>query len=237
MFTSTTVRELLHSIFQILVEMGKSRSCTEPEIVGKNEMIDFRNLFLSHERSVELLGTGSSEYGDLFRILFNFIEQSTSMTNNKGLLMINNVLVSKLTEDGDMNWQGKISSREMEIALNGLNAVTSLAIKDVQISNLDSLASLVRVLQPIKGESSNLNNTARIGLGLDQLQVTFTLFVSREGNKLQVKNELDLGLSLYSAGLVLGLLAKIKQMSLIGLPLRDITNVDCWLSIVVTPCS
>ncbi|KAL3802096.1 LOW QUALITY PROTEIN: hypothetical protein HJC23_010852, partial [Cyclotella cryptica] len=200
-----------YNVYVNYVEMGKSRSCTEPEIVGKNEMIDFRNLFLSHERSVELLGTGSSEYGDLFRILFNFIEQSTSMTNNKGLLMINNVLVSKLTEDGDMNWQGKISSREMEIALNGLNAVTSLAIKDVQISNLDSLASLVRVLQPIKGESSNLNNTARIGLGLDQLQVTFTLFVSREGNKLQVKNELDLGLSLYSAGLVLGLLAKIKQ--------------------------
>ena len=157
------------------------------------------------------------------------------MTNDEGLSMINNVLVSKLTEDGGMHWRGEVFSRDMKIALNGLNAAISLAIKDVQLSNLDSIASPVRVLQPIKGESSMLNNTARIGVGPDPLRVSFTLFVSGEGDELQVKNELELGLSLSRADVILELLAKVKQVSLLGFPLRDITDVNCWLSIVVTP--
>jgi hypothetical protein len=222
-FTSTTLRSLLNGIFQVLVEMGKAGSCPDPAVALENKLVDFRDLFLRDR-----------PYGDLFRMLFNFVEESTALSNDNGLSMVNDVLVSKFTDHGNLHWDGEIFSREMKINLNGLNVAISLAIRDVQLANLNTLAAPVRVLQPVKREGSILNNSATIGVEPNPLRVSFTLFVSGEGD-LKVNNTVELGLSLSSTSLLLELLAKIKEKSLLGFALRDLTNINCWLSTVVTP--
>ena len=234
-FSSITVRPLLHNIVQVLVGMAKGGQCPDPDNSKSIEVIDFRDLLLSPTRSKELLGSGDSPYGDLFRILFNFIEEIAAKKNDKGLSTMNDVLVSRLTNDGDMHWPGDVFSRNIDIALNGLNAAISVAIKDVKLENIDSIGSPVRILQPVHGESSILNNTASMGVGEKPARVAFTLFVAGEGDQIQVKNEIEIGLSLSDTTFLLQLLAKLNAPSLLNFPLRDITNINCWLATIVTP--
>jgi hypothetical protein len=233
-FTATTVRPLLHEIFQVLIKLAKGGQCPTPDTNENDRLIDFRDLFLSSARSLDLLGRGDSPYGDLFRMLFNFIDDITAKTNEKGLSMMNDVLISRVSDGGNMHWSGEVFSREMDISLNGLNADISLAIKDVRLENLDTIGSPVRILQPLYGESTLLNNSVSLGVG-DPLRVAFILVVNGEGDEIQVENELELGLSLSTAEFLVELLAKLKETSLFNFPLRDITNVNCWLATLLTP--
>ena len=234
-FTSITVRPLLHGIFEVLIDMAKGGQCPDLEIHERNEVIDYRDLLLSPARSKELLGSGESPYGDLFRMLFNFIDEMAAKNNDSGLSTMNDVLVSRLTDNRSIHWLGDVFSPDMNIALNGLNAAISIAIKDVKLENLDTIGSPLRILQPVHGENSILNNTASIGVGTDPVRVAFALFVSGEGDEMQVHNELEFGLSLSNTNLLLQLLAKMNSSSLLNFPLRDITNINCWLATIVTP--
>ena len=260
-FTSTTIQPLLHNIFQVLMKTAKGGVCS-PSDVGENDVVDFRDLFLPAARSIDLLGSGNSPYGNLFQMLFNFVEEWTTKTNNKGLSMMNDMLISRMTDGGDMSWSGQVFRRDMDIDLNGLNANIMLAIKDVKLVNMDTIGSPVRIFHPVYGEfqavfyisqlmssesyfchdvtlllgeGSVLNNSMSIGVGPDPLRVSLTLIVSGEGDQIQVNNELELGLSLSSADLMLDFLAKMKETSLLNFPLRAITDMNCWLSTIVLP--
>ena len=239
-FTSNTIRPLLHNILQVLMDRGKGGMfCPEPD-TSLNGLVDFRDLFLSQEKAAELLGRGTSPYGDLFRMIYSFIEESTSAINEFGLSEINNVLVSKFTENhsnvtGDLYFPGELFGQEIDIALNGLNAAVEIAVKDVRIQSLDSIGAPIKLFEPINGESSLLNNSASIGVGPEELQASFTLFISGEGDDLKVSNELELGLSLKSVSMVVELLAEIEEMPFMNFPLQDVLNLNCWLATVVTP--
>ena len=53
--------------------------------------------------------------------------------------------------------------------------------------------------------------------------------------ELQIKNELELGLSLKSVSMILELLAQIEESPFLNFPLKDALNLNCWLATVVTP--
>lgn len=232
-FTFKTVRPLLHNIIQVMIDMAKGGSCPALN-ASDGDLIDFRDLFLSSTRSKKLLGSGDSPYGNLFQILYNFIERIAEQKDGNGLSMMNDALVSRITDDGDLFWDGDVFSRDIDISLNGLNADILVDVKDVKIENLDSIGFPVGILKPLHGERSVLDNSLSVGVG-NPLRVSFTLFVSGKGDEIQVKNELELGLSLSTADVLLKLLAAIKETSLMNFPLRDLTNINCWLATIVTP--
>jgi len=238
-FTSNTIRPILHDILQVLVDKARNGACPEPDssLVG---IVDFRDLLLSEERAVNLLGRGDSPYGDLFRLLYSFIENMTSNEDGNGPIKLND-LVASLTkrqsnEEGNLHYPGQLFKQDFNVALGGLAAAIELGVSDLKVSNLDSIGTPLRVLQPVKGESSVLNNTASIGAGSESLRTEFRLLIEGKGNDIEVYNDLVLGLNLKSVAVMLELLAKIKEMNMfVNFPLQDIMNVNCWLATVATP--
>lgn len=137
--------------------------------------------------------------------------------------------------EGNLLYSGDLFKQEANIALNGLVAAIVLGVSDLKVSNLDSIGSPMRVLQPIKGESSVLNNSASIGTG-EFLRVEARLLIKGKGNEVEINNDLVLGLNLKSVEMMLEILAQINESDmLVNFPLQDIMNLNCWLSTVVTP--
>lgn len=237
-FTSTTIRPLLHNILQVLMDMGKGSQCPEPDN-SLDGLVDVRDLILSESRALALLGRGNSPYGDLFRGLYSVLDRMMSASDENGMSEMNN-FIATLTKrqsnvDGDIHFPGDLFSQNVNVALNGLNAKIDIALSDLRISNLDSLRAPIKLLQPMMGEASTVNNSLSIGVGEDPLRTSFTLKVNGEGEEVQVNNELELGISLKSLEMMMELLAEVQEYPFLHFPLKDVLNVDCWLATVVTP--
>jgi len=240
-FTATVVRPLLNNVLQYFMEKAKREggACREPD-ESLTGIVDFRDLFLSQSKSVALLGSGLPKYGDLFRVLHSFIDDVISATNDLGQSNINDLIISKLTDNqsnstGALFFPGKLFGQEFDIALNGLNAVVEIAVSDVRLSSLDSIGAPIRLLQPVEGEASILNNSVSVGVGPDALRVSFKLFVAGEGDDVKISNELELGLSLKNLSVILELLAEIEEQAFFSFPIKDILDFNCWMATMPTP--
>eukprot|EP00581_Thalassiosira_minuscula_P006165 CAMPEP_0183743138 /NCGR_PEP_ID=MMETSP0737-20130205/65061_1 /TAXON_ID=385413 /ORGANISM="Thalassiosira miniscula, Strain CCMP1093" /LENGTH=2172 /DNA_ID=CAMNT_0025978745 /DNA_START=179 /DNA_END=6698 /DNA_ORIENTATION=+ len=238
-FTSTTIRPILHGILQALVDTARDDGeCPEPD-GSLDGILDFRDLFLSEERSLELLGQGDSPYGDLFRLLYNLLENLMSESDENGLSKMNTLLASltehQSSEGGELYYPGELFRQDMDIALGGLNAAIELGVFDVRVSNIDSLGAPIKLLQPVKGEASAIDNNASIGVGSDPLRAEIRLLIKGKGNEIEVHNELVLGLSLKDVSMMLEVLAQITEQPFLNFPLQDIMNLQCWLATVVSP--
>eukprot|EP00578_Thalassiosira_sp_NH16_P025700 CAMPEP_0181083610 /NCGR_PEP_ID=MMETSP1071-20121207/4250_1 /TAXON_ID=35127 /ORGANISM="Thalassiosira sp., Strain NH16" /LENGTH=1518 /DNA_ID=CAMNT_0023165281 /DNA_START=348 /DNA_END=4905 /DNA_ORIENTATION=- len=238
-FTSITIRPILHDIMRVLVDKARDDgACPEPDSTA-NGILDWRDFLLSEGRAMQLFGRGNSPYGNLFRMIFGVLENMMSEADDNGLSQMND-LVSSLTErqsnvGGDLYYPGDIFKQDLDVALNGLNAAIELGVSDVRLSNLNSLGAPIKVLQPVKGESSILDNTASIGAGSEALRAEFRLLIKGKGNEVEVHNELMLGLSMRNVDMMLELLAQVEELPFFNFPLQDVLNLQCWLATVVTP--
>ena len=226
-------------MLQVMVDMGRDGgACPDPD-GSLDGIIDFRELLLSEERALKLLGRGDSVYGNLFRMLFSFLEDMMSEADEDGLSKMND-LVASLTkrqsdEEGDLYYPGELFRQDVDVALNGLNAAIELGVSNVRVSNIDSLGAPIKVLQPVTGESSVLNNTASIGDGPEPFQAEARLLIKAKGDEIEVHNDLVLGLSLKSVGMMLEVLAQMRESAFLNFPLQDVLNLQCWLSTIVIP--
>jgi hypothetical protein len=108
------------------------------------------------------------------------------------------------------------------------------SMKDLAVTNIDTLGAPITLLQPMKGESSVLNNSVSIGVS-DAVRTSFTLKVMGKGDEVEVNNELELGISMSNVDMILELLAEIQEEPFLQFPVKDITNMNCWLATVVRP--
>ncbi len=220
-----------------LADYGGSSACPTPD-PALNGIVDFRDLMLPAKRSVELLGSGESQYGSLFSMIYGILEKLMAASDENGLSKLNGIISSmtagQSNVEGDLSFPGELFGQKMNINLNGLNAAIELSMRDLKVENLNTLGAPVTLLQPMKGESSVLNNSASIGVS-DPLRTSFALKIYGEGEEVKVNNELELGINLNSVDMVLELLAEIQETSFLQFPLKDITNLDCWLATIAKP--
>ena len=228
-FFDSFVRE---NVNKFLIDFGGVDACPEPDSSLKG-IVDFRALLLSAQRSVELLGRGDSPYGSLARIIYGVVEKVMAVSDENGLSEMNGI-ISTMTTSGDLSYPGEMFGKKMNVALNGLNAAIELSMKDVMITNIDTLGAPITLLQPMKGESSVLNNSGSIGVS-KPLRASFTLKIKGEGDEVKVNNELELGISLSSVDMMLEVLAEIQELAFLQFPIKDFTNMNCWLATVARP--
>ena len=230
-FTSNTIRPILHDILHVLVDKARNGACPEPAS-SLDGIVDFRDLLLSEERAVNLLGRGDSPYGDLFRLLYSFIENMISNEDGNGASFTKR----QSNEEGNLHYPGQLFKQEFNFTPYGLAAAIELGVSDLRVSNLDSIGTPLRVLQPVKGESSVLNNTASIGADSEPLRIEFRFLIKGKGKGIIVLNDLMLGLNLKSLDVLFEFLVQIKEMNMfVNFPLRDIMDINCWLATLVTP--
>lgn len=67
-----------------LADYGGSSTCPTPD-PALNSIVDFRDLMLPAKRSVELLGSGESQYGSLFSMIYGILEKLMAASDENGL--------------------------------------------------------------------------------------------------------------------------------------------------------
>jgi hypothetical protein len=137
-------------------------------------------------------------------------------------------------DEGGIVLAADLFKRNLDISLNGLNAVIEIAISNVTVSNLDSLG-VIKLAMPMMGESSVLDNEFSVGVGPDPIRLSLTLLLKGKVDEMEFDNEVELGLSLVDIDMALRVLAQIKELSLMNFPLEDVTDLNCWMSTIVTP--
>ena len=96
-FTTNTIRPILHDILQVLIGNARDEgACPEPD-PSLSGLVDFRDLLLSEEKALKLLGRGGSPYGGMFGMLYGFLENMMAESDMNGLSKMND-LVTSLTE-------------------------------------------------------------------------------------------------------------------------------------------
>lgn len=212
-------------------------ACPKPD-ASLTGLVDYRDLLLSEKDAVEFMGRGGSPYGELFRYLYDYVSRILSAVDEDGMSRLNEFIVTLM--DLESNDEGGIVlavdffKRNLDISLNGLNAVVEIAISNVTVSNLDSIGVL-KLAIPMMGESSVLDNEASVGVGPDPIRLSFTLLVKGKVDQMEFDNEVEVGVSIVDLDMALQVLAQMKELSLMNFLLDDVTDLNCWLSTIVTP--
>lgn len=111
-----------------------------------------------------------------------------SSVDEKGMSRLNAAIALMLgldsNQEGEIILAQEIISQSMDIDLNGIKANIELEVSDVSVSNIDSLGlGALKLLQPIMGESSVLDNEASLGVGAHPISLSLRLKVVGKGDK------------------------------------------------------
>lgn len=84
------------------------------------------------------------------------------------------------------------------------------------------------------GESI-LNNEMEAGVGPEPIRLSFKILLKGKGDKIDMHNEVQLGISLKDLDILLEVLAQMQEPQFLFFPIQDVTNLQCWMYTMVTP--
>jgi Paraquat-inducible protein A len=243
------IRDVIQDkISQALSTVTATTAC--PEFSNNNNnneaatFLDFRDLLLAPAQAVEYGATGTSPYGDLIQRAVNLAKQNLlAVDPETGLATIlNDALVRQLTAaqsgiPGRISFPGSLFDQNGRIQVGGLDASFSFRAYNAYIDNLDSIGgSPLSILDPIQDSRSELNNTARLGIG-KPLQAGLRIFLSLSGKdgEDEIRNHMEISFDMEQATVLLTALLKISESAFLSFPLRDLINTDCLLMMIPTP--
>jgi len=236
-FFDQTVRPLLNGILSSYVNAESSRSCptvSTPELSG---FVNFHDLLLPEGDAAKSGGRGTSPYGDVFRYLMQIIDEQVLSTDSSGLSNINDVVFRPMTEaqsnvPGSLLFPGDLFGGASNVNVGGFQATVEVRAFDAALENIDSVGEPLKLLEPKKGESSILDNTATFGIEQRPLRgsVGFLLSIMGNDDGLQMRNEIVVSADLSAATLMAEALLHMREQSFLSFPLRDMLDVNCWLA-------
>ena len=235
----TKVKELVNTEFLAkYTSDSKNSECPVPDTF--DGFIDFRDLVLKPDLASISGGTGLEPYGDLASTLVTLLQDQFLTPEADGLPSINSKLIGQFTETqsgvegtillGDLLNTGK------RVQVGGLDAQVDLKAYNARIENMDSVGEPLSLLEPVLNQPHLLNNTASFGVGPEPLRLGLTFLISLMGDDdMQIRNEVDITLDLKSATLAIVALLKVAEDRFVSFPMKDITNLNCWLATLPAP--
>jgi hypothetical protein len=183
----STFREIANGLLPSLLDSVSSQ-CSAPQVYPADAMIDFRDLLLSETASRFLGGSGKSPYGDLFRTLYDLMNEKVFRTGASNRPMLNDLLRVVTTRQsnvtGDLSFLGNVLDNTASIKIAGLEADIGLTLFNVAIENVDRIGNPLDLLRPIVGVSDVLSNTASFGVDSKPLSLTASVLLSlNDGGK------------------------------------------------------
>lgn len=200
--------------------------------------IDFRDLLLPEQESLQYGGTGQSPYGDLFRTVLGFVDDLILRVDPETKLSkVNEILIAPLTkafsnQTGSIVIPGALVDVENRINVGGLDATFRFRASEARIDSLDTLRDPIALLTPVNNERYLLNNTAHMGIPGDRpLSASVRILLGLENNDgMDLRNDLELTMDMQMVSLILTALLKVREYEFATFPLGDILNLDCWLA-------
>eukprot|EP00934_Nitzschia_sp_Nitz4_P004433 Nitzschia sp. Nitz4//scaffold14_size191712//8120//21306//NITZ4_001700-RA/size191712-processed-gene-0.39-mRNA-1//-1//CDS//3329536858//4423//frame0 len=236
-----TVKAAINNYFDYAVTHA---ACTQKSALvstSNSGFVDFRDLFLSPAKSISMGGSGNTQYGDLIRTVYGYLQETVlKVDSSTGLSNVNDLLLSQMTrsqsgEEGNIVFTGDLVNGGTRLSIGGLNANVLFRVSDARINNVDTVGTPLSLLQPTEVSGLVLNNTATIGVS-EPLQFGAKVLLSLTGDDdMQLHNEVEISLDLNRATVVADALLKVAADSLVSFPLRDIMDINCWLATIPAP--
>jgi hypothetical protein len=214
-------------------EVNDIRTITSPPL-HHDQAVDFRDLFLPPAEAMELGGSGLQPYGDLISTYVwpnvqSLITRPAAEGGGGGILQTQVIEPMSLAQSGIVG--SLVFPEELFHRAIGKDNVT---VSNIRINNLESVVP-VELSQPTT-QPHVLSNKIVLGHHPDEdeeeeakedieIKVRLSLSSSLEGNT----NEIDLGMTLSSATLLLHLRVLVDEQKLFQLPLQYILYPGCWM--------
>jgi len=240
-----TIRPILNGLVRTFVEGDPCPIYDSSDDLG---FVDLRQFFepsssgTSHSPSMLRKIFDTNEYGNFPSMLKGLLEtELLAVDAMTGRPKINEVLIQPFTlrqsgTEGTLAFDGDLFETGTRVSVGGLDANIQLKASDAKIENLDTVTLPLALLEPVVNEPHYLNNTATIGFEERPLRLsTKFLFAIAGDDDTEIKNELDISLDLDTANVVLAAMLKIAKSRLLGFPLRDIFDFNCWAAIIPAP--
>lgn len=231
----TSVRELINTFIIDAYKDNKSNTIFSNVQPFEEGFIDFRKLFDSND----------GIYGDLLPMLKNMLDEKLFAIDTETLRpRINEALVAPFTaaQSGiegmyvtEMDLVSFLLSKNISQQF-GLDSL-ELRVFDPKIENINSIGS-IELLEPNATNGQLLDNYARFGSVSRKLRISLKGLFATEGDPMYtMNNEMDMSVELSEAEVWASLMAYVDTNKLFNFPLRDITNLQCWLYTLKIPDS
>mmetsp|Transcript_5265 Transcript_5265/g.15313 ORF Transcript_5265/g.15313 Transcript_5265/m.15313 type:complete len:2439 (+) Transcript_5265:618-7934(+) len=239
-FFDSTVRTLLNNWLQYYMDDLPHDRCKYRS--SKNSgLVDLRDLFWTTSIASQLGGSGLSQYGDMFRTAMGFVQDAFKIDESTGLSGFNDVVVDPLTQlkddtTGTMSYSGDLLNRKKKIHVGALDTNVQFRVYDAKVEKLNTVGAPLELFGGVMGEAFLLNNTITAGVGEHPVRFSSKLLLSLQGDdNIEISNEVDLSLELTNANVIVSTMTKIAESSLLGFPLRNIFDLNCWLATIPAP--
>ncbi|KAL3919794.1 MAG: hypothetical protein SGILL_003576 [Bacillariaceae sp.] len=237
----TTVREFVND--QVLTPALGSMDAECPEMANEMDgFVDFRDLLLPPERSMLQGGSGTAPYGAMAYTAMELVTDNLlNVDPVTGSASINTMLIDPVTSsqsgtDGAIEFNGNLFETGSRISVGGLDADIQLRAGDIKIRNLNTVTQPLELLQTVPEEPYHLNNTVTMGIENRPIHFSGRFFFGIDGgDDNEIKNDLELSMDLDTASVVLMAMLKISNSNLLGFPLSDIFNLNCWIATIPAP--
>ena len=240
-FLATTMKGLLASTFRDFIQNAPDH-CSVPIVPTDLEFVDFRELLLPVSDAISYGGKGSSTFGDLGLLIHSVVQTELVTTDlTTGLPKVNTGLINPLTlaqsnVTGTFSYPGNLLAINQEISVEDLAANIRFKVSDARIEFLNTIRNPLQLIAPVKQEPYLLDNVITFGANTVPLRLSARVLLEVIGDgDLNLYNEATLSLNLTHASAELTVLLKIASELLIIFPIRDILNINCWLSTIPAP--
>lgn len=198
--------------------------------------IDFRDLLLTPNAAAELGASGETPYGRLLSMIWMYI----STPRDDGLPILNEKIAD--ITNLQSNVSGTLIYPETFVNFSYMiehlgpggydNTYFKIKASEGKVENLDSLGSF-DVLEPTE-DPYVLSNKMVFGYQ-NPLRMVFRMFFLMDTDAKTTINDFVFGAELQNVSASLSLMAKIDRKRLMNFPLRDATNLQCWIALIPPP--
>ncbi len=229
----TTVRDLINTFVGDTFSDDKISSTCPDSQLPIEKIVDFRKFFDAEN------GT----YGNLPSVFKNMIDDELLAINpDTGRPRINEALIAPLTgvqsgSKGNMLFSSDLFSLLVPKNISQKFGLETLALRlfDPMIANLDTVGTPIKLLQPNATNGQVLDNYVTFGSVERKLRIGLKGLFDVDGEPdFTMKNQMDIAVEFAGSEAWLSFLANVDTVALSNFPLRDITNLQCWLNTIAT---
>jgi len=229
----TSVREIINSALLDSYTQDKGNSyCPDIEPIDSG-YIDLNKFF----------NTEKMPYGDVPPMLKeNLDNELLSINPRTGRPRINEVLVAPFTKlqsgsAGTLSFPLDLASVFLTDSVSKFGIDTlGFRVFDPKVENMDTMDAPIELFVPNSTKAFVFDNYATLGTDQRKLRFGVKGLLATEGEpSFAMSNEMDISVELAGSDAWVSLMAKVNATSLFNFPIRDITNVHCWLNTLATP--
>lgn len=203
--------------------------------------VDFRELFDS-----QAITTSNSKYGKIPLMLWDLMDNEL-LEENPATAMpkINEILIDTLTKgqsgiEGTLLFGGdgdNVFNIVQRVSVGGFDANVRLSASDVKIENLDTMVVPLNFLEPVSTEPYFLNNSVTVGVEERpmKLAATFAFAIIDEVEGMEISNKMEISFDMHTASVIATIMLKIAKSKLLGFPLVDMFDLNCWIATIPAP--